>query len=85
MSSSKDGRPGRAQRHAASNLPLSVDLELDLGRNLTFTGEGLETGLRGKVRVTTAADGTLRGRGSIQAVNGTTTRSGSGSSSIAAA
>jgi translocation and assembly module TamB len=53
------------------NLPLAIDLELDLGRRLTFTGEGLETGLRGKVRVTTAADGSLRGRGSIQAVNGT--------------
>ena len=53
-----------------SNLPLSVDLELDLGRNLTFTGEGLETGLRGKVHVTTNDDGGLRGRGSIQTVNG---------------
>jgi len=52
------------------NLPLSVDLDLDLGRNLTFTGEGLETGLRGKVRVTTNDDGSLRGRGSIQTVNG---------------
>ena len=49
---------------------LSIDLDLDLGRNLTFVGEGLETGLRGKVRVTTGDDGTLRGRGSIQTVNG---------------
>lgn len=53
------------------NLPLSIDLELDLGTNLTFVGEGLETGLRGKVHVTTSDDGTLRGRGSIQTVNGT--------------
>jgi len=51
--------------------PLSLDLELDLGRDLTFRGEGLETGLRGKVRVATAADGSIRGRGTIRAVNGT--------------
>ena len=52
------------------NLPLAIDLDLDFGRNLTFVGEGLETGLRGKVRVTTNDDGTLRGRGSIVMVNG---------------
>ena len=44
-----------------SNLPLAVDLELDLGRNLTFAGEGLETGLRGKVRVTTATTAAFAG------------------------
>jgi translocation and assembly module TamB len=53
------------------NLPLSIDLDLDFGTNLTFVGEGLETGLRGKVHVTTFDDGALRGRGSIQTVNGT--------------
>ncbi|HVN34531.1 MAG TPA: translocation/assembly module TamB domain-containing protein, partial [Casimicrobiaceae bacterium] len=53
-----------------ARLPLSIDLDLDFGKNLTFVGEGLETGLRGKVHVTTAQDGTLRGRGSIQMVNG---------------
>jgi translocation and assembly module TamB len=58
---------GQARR---ANVPLLVDLDLDFGRNLTFVGEGLETGLRGKVRVTTAEDGSLRGRGSIQMVNG---------------
>jgi translocation and assembly module TamB len=52
------------------SVPLLIDLDLDFGRNLNFVGEGLETGLRGKVRVTTAADGALRGRGSIQTVNG---------------
>ncbi|HET7097887.1 MAG TPA: translocation/assembly module TamB domain-containing protein, partial [Casimicrobiaceae bacterium] len=52
------------------NLPLAVDLDLDFGRNLTFVGEGLETGLRGKIHVTTNDDGTLRGRGSIVMVNG---------------
>ncbi|HET7033771.1 MAG TPA: translocation/assembly module TamB domain-containing protein, partial [Casimicrobiaceae bacterium] len=61
--------PESAQARRA-NLPLVIDLDLDFGRNLTFVGEGLETGLRGKVRVTTNEDGTLRGRGSIQMVNG---------------
>ncbi len=55
----------------ASNLPLAIDLELDLGNALTFAGEGLDTGLRGKVRVMTGGEGGIRGRGSIQAVNGT--------------
>jgi translocation and assembly module TamB len=66
------GWPDRAKGGAgAQDFPLTVDLELDLGENLTFVGEGLDTGLRGKVRVTTAPDGSLRGRGSIRAVNGT--------------
>ncbi|MEO8304147.1 MAG: translocation/assembly module TamB domain-containing protein [Betaproteobacteria bacterium] len=59
----------RSETRGAS-VPIAIDLEVDLGQNLTFTGEGLESGLRGKVRVTTAADGTFRGRGSIQASNG---------------
>ena len=59
----------RSETRRAS-VPISIDLELDLGQNLTFTGEGLESGLRGKVRVTTVADGTFRGRGSILAANG---------------
>lgn len=66
------GRPARSKDGGrAENPPLAIDLELDLGNRLTFAGEGLETGLRGKVRVTTGADGGVRGRGSIQAVNGT--------------
>jgi translocation and assembly module TamB len=62
------GRESAETRRA--NLPLSVDLDLDLGRKLTSAARGLETGLRGKVRVTTSDDGRLRGRGSIQTVNG---------------
>jgi translocation and assembly module TamB len=64
----RDTPEGGQARQA--KLPLYVDLDLDLGGNLTFIGEGLETGLRGKVHVTTSDDGTLRGRGSIQMVNG---------------
>jgi translocation and assembly module TamB len=67
----KGWEPRESGQSRRANLPLSIDLDLDFGRNLTFFGEGLETGLRGKVRVTTNDDGTLRGRGSIRMVNGT--------------
>ncbi len=52
-------------------MPLALELDVDLGRSLTFSGEGLETGLGGRVRITTAPAGTLIGRGTIRAVNGT--------------
>ena len=52
-------------------MPLALDLDVELGNRLEFEGEGLRTGLEGRVRVTTALDGTLLGRGTIRAVNGT--------------
>ncbi len=54
----------------AADIPLGIDLNLDFGDNLTFTGKGLDTGLRGEVRVTNGPGG-LAGKGSIRAVNGT--------------
>jgi translocation and assembly module TamB len=63
-------RPTKATWRTA-NLPLAIDLTLDLGDKLTFSGEGLETDLRGVVRVTTASGGGFVGKGSIRAVNGT--------------
>jgi translocation and assembly module TamB len=51
--------------------PVALNLELDLGERLTFAGEGLQTGLRGKLALTTAPDGSLRARGSISAQRGT--------------
>ena len=65
------GRPARDRDGARLDIPLTIDLDLDFGERITFAGEGLETGLRGKVRVMTAPDGSIRGRGSIQAVSGT--------------
>ena len=44
---------------------------MDLGRALTFRGEGIDTGLAGRVHVTTSPTGALIGRGTIRAVNGT--------------
>ncbi len=66
------GRPPRTKGGMRTEgTPLALNLELDLGERLTFTGEGLQTGLRGKLVLTTAPDGTLRARGSISAQRGT--------------
>jgi len=54
----------------AADLPLTVDLALDFGDQLTVASGGLDTGLSGTVRVTTGPRGFI-GRGSIRAVNGT--------------
>ncbi len=62
-------RPG-AETRRAENVPLAIDLALDLGDRLTFSGEGLETGLSGVVQVTTSPRGLL-GRGTIRTVRGT--------------
>jgi translocation and assembly module TamB len=55
----------------SADLPLQIDLALDLGDKLTFSGEGLETGLRGVVSVATAPASGFTAKGSIRAVNGT--------------
>jgi translocation and assembly module TamB len=65
------GRPRRsADARREGDIALDVDLALDLGENLRFSGEGLETGLEGEVRVTNGPAGLL-GKGSIRAVKGT--------------
>ncbi len=57
-------------RLRVDDLPLAVDLTLDLGERLTFSGEGIETRLAGSVHVTSGANG-LNGKGSIRTVRGT--------------
>jgi translocation and assembly module TamB len=54
----------------AADLPLAIDLGLDFGDQFRFAGKGLDTGLRGDVRVTNGPGGFV-GKGSIRAVNGT--------------
>ncbi|HEY7787430.1 MAG TPA: translocation/assembly module TamB domain-containing protein, partial [Casimicrobiaceae bacterium] len=56
---------------SARSVPLALDVDVDLGRDLTFVGEGLDVRLGGSVRITTSANGTLEGRGTIRAINGT--------------
>jgi translocation and assembly module TamB len=62
--------PLNNERRANGPPAVRLDLEVDLGRNLTFTGEGLDAALAGRVRITTAPDGTLRGHGTIRTVYG---------------
>ena len=66
------GRPrvAPAQRRARIGA-LQLDLDVDLGRAMTFSGEGLETALGGRVHVATAGDGALTGRGTIRTLRGT--------------
>jgi translocation and assembly module TamB len=65
------GRPVLERREAGMrNLPLTLDLDVDLGR-VTFSGEGLDATLGGRVKVTTGPTGALRGRGTIRAIFGT--------------
>ena len=66
------GRPrGAPNATAALDVPLLLDLDVDLGHDLRFTAEGLDTQLAGQLRLTTAANSNLTARGTISAVNGT--------------
>ena len=69
-------RPGEADptlaepRQAGPRSNLVVGLDLDLGQNLRLRGRGVDTGLRGKIRVSNPG-GRWDARGTIQAVEGT--------------
>jgi translocation and assembly module TamB len=65
-------RPAGARPDAmVSEAPLDLDLELTLGRNLRFAGEGLDTRLAGRVQVTSKAGSQILGKGVIRTVRGT--------------
>ena len=65
------GQERRPQDSALRDLPLRLDLNVTLGRDFRFEGEGLDTRLAGRVRVTTTRAGTLMADGTIRAVAGT--------------
>ena len=69
------GRPRVAREKPADiaigDTPLELDLALDLGRNLRFAAEGLDTHLAGRLKLTSRAGGVLEGRGTIRTVRGT--------------
>lgn len=52
-------------------LPLALDLQVALGRDFRFSGEGLDTRLGGRVRVLTSPGGDINANGTIYAVAGT--------------
>jgi translocation and assembly module TamB len=65
-------RPARVRPDAMmTDAPLDLDLEIALGRNLRFAGEGLEARLAGRVHVTSRAGGAIQARGTIRTVRGT--------------
>ncbi len=55
---------------AASTRKATLDLRVDLGTKLRVRGQGLDTGLRGQLRLTAPA-GRLRVDGSVRTVDGT--------------
>jgi translocation and assembly module TamB len=66
------GRPRRTEAAGAPlDLPLALDIDVVLGHDLRFTGDGFDTELTGRLRVTTARNGTLATKGTIRTVNGT--------------
>ena len=56
---------------AQARLPISLDIELDLGQNLSIDAEGLEGRLTGQLRFVGTEDGELRAYGRLQMVNAT--------------
>ena len=54
----------------SADIPLAIDVNLDFGNRLTFLGRGLDTTLRGSVRVRNGPGG-FTGKGTIYTVNGT--------------
>jgi translocation and assembly module TamB len=65
------GQPRPTAADATRTLPLRLDLQVALGRDFRFSGEGLETRLAGSVHVTTTPAGTVAAKGTIRAVSGT--------------
>lgn len=64
-------RPPSVREAGFGDTPLALDLEIDLGKALTFNGEGLETELAGRVKLSTNPRGALHAKGTIRAVRGT--------------
>jgi translocation and assembly module TamB len=70
------GRDRKRTDAAAQRVPFAVDVELDFGEQLTFVGQGFNSGLAGKLHVKTTANRELVADGTINAVRGTYTAFG---------
>jgi translocation and assembly module TamB len=71
-------RPGARTGDAVgiAAFPLDLDLEIDLGRDFRFVGEGFESRLAGGLRVTKQGGGPFLAKGTIRALRGTYTAFG---------
>lgn len=63
------GAPPPAE--AGARLPIALDLQLDLGDELSVRGRGLEGKLTGRVQIVTTEAGELRAYGELRTVNAT--------------
>jgi translocation and assembly module TamB len=70
------GREKQPSRKMVQRVPFNVDLDLDFGDRLRFVGEGLDTGLTGKLRLKTTGTHDLVANGTIEVVRGTYTTFG---------
>jgi translocation and assembly module TamB len=70
------GREPREASAPAPRLPFAVDLALDFGNRFSFTGNGLDVALTGRIRVTTDGIGPLAAKGTIDATRGSYTAFG---------
>ena len=61
---------------ASQRIPFAVDVELDFGEQLTFVGQGFNSGLAGRLHLRTTANRELVADGTINAVRGTYTAFG---------
>ncbi|HYR36751.1 MAG TPA: translocation/assembly module TamB domain-containing protein [Burkholderiales bacterium] len=52
-------------------LPIHLNIDLDLGSNLTVQAQGLEGKLTGRINFSTTSEGELRGYGRIETLNAT--------------
>jgi translocation and assembly module TamB len=64
------GKP-RPVSEERKNLPLSLDVHLDLGSDLVVRAQGLEGKLTGTIDLSTTKDGELRAHGRLQTLNAT--------------
>jgi len=66
------GEPRREPpRGLGEDLPLFLDLDLALGQDLAFDGEGFAANLTGQLHLLTLPTGIINATGTIQSVNGT--------------
>jgi translocation and assembly module TamB len=66
-----EGAPRKVSTTTNARAPLALDITVDLGNHLTFTGEGLDARLAGRLHITTNENGRVQANGTIRTVNGT--------------